>query len=443
MGVANQVAHLTPGVEAPTTVSAGQSVDAGIGQVPGAWYGEVEADDEAEAVVEDAAMGYREETVPGPAGGPLGEASGESLANLAAALAPASDDVIGVSGLDASVLLGMAFGHLLRGQPLAHAEVAFPQAWFGDQGQIAVGDDRLRCGPGSPEVAGDTTVEGVIGQGPSGGGGLGPADRGQRAVAVALPAACPVPLGLAMTHDGQVDGRHQRRPLGDADPRQWVCIDMGPNGPMLSPMNLPPGQKRVLACFADAEDEGRQASRSEIAELCGYAFPSAVTKHVDALVRKGLLATDRERKRNVEVTSEGWSALARIPVDRGVPVIGAIAAGAPILATEHHTDYLEDIVQRPGRIALRVRGDSMVEAGINDGDYAIVDARMPGQIQNGQIGAVVVGNEATLKVVRLERRRLVLEPRNQAYEPIVIDRKATADECRLVGPLEFIYRRFA
>ena len=83
-------------------------------------------------------------------------------------------------------------------------------------------------------------------------------------------------------------------------------------------MNLPPGQHRILTFFADAEDQGRQASRAEVAEELGYAFPSAVTKHVEALVRKGLMIADRDKKRNVVLTDAGWASLNRTPLRLGV-----------------------------------------------------------------------------------------------------------------------------
>lgn len=116
---------------------------------------------------------------------------------------------------------------------------------------------------------------------------------------------------------------------------------------------LPPGQTRILAFFAEAEDQGRQPSRAEVAEALGYAFPSAVSKHVEALVRKGLLEAVPEKKRNVRLTDAGWRALNRSPSRRGVPVIGAIAAGTPIQALENVAEHISDIQPAPGRAGCR------------------------------------------------------------------------------------------
>jgi repressor LexA len=202
-------------------------------------------------------------------------------------------------------------------------------------------------------------------------------------------------------------------------------------------ISLPPGQSKILMFFADAEDDGRQPSRAEVAAAMGYAFPSAVSKHVDALVRKGLLDADREKKRNVRLTENGWAAINRTPARLGVPVVGAIAAGTPILAAETHAGYLKDVQPAPGRLALKVRGDSMVDVGILDGDFAVIQGG--GEVANNQIGAVVVAGEATLKRVRYLPDRMELHPENRRYQPIVIPR-SQSDSVQIVGPLCFIYR---
>ncbi len=211
---------------------------------------------------------------------------------------------------------------------------------------------------------------------------------------------------------------------------------------LLMNTDLPPGQLRILTFFADAEDQGRQPSRAEVAESLGYAFPSAVSKHVDALVRKGLLQADRDKKRNVRLTDHGWSSIGRSPGHRGVPVLGAIAAGTPILASENLNGFLEELQPVPGRFALRVRGDSMIDAGILDGDFAII--QKGGQVADGRIGAVRVGEEATLKRVRYYPDRLELIAENPAYPPRIIPTaQADAEGIEVIGPLVCVYRTVA
>ena len=216
-----------------------------------------------------------------------------------------------------------------------------------------------------------------------------------------------------------------------------VFLDTGFFSPIVRFMSLPPRQTCILEFFANAEDAGMQPSRAEVAEALGYAFPSAVSKHVEALVRKGLMEADPKLKRNVRLTEAGWSALGRSPAHFGVPVIGAIAAGVPILATEQHDSYLDDVVPSPGRFALKVRGDSMIDAGILDGDYAVIDSKK--QVRSGDIGAVVVDGEATLKRVRLHSDHIILEPANSKYKPLTVNKKS--GEYNVVGPLAFLYRQ--
>lgn len=215
---------------------------------------------------------------------------------------------------------------------------------------------------------------------------------------------------------------------------------MGPHRHYSLPMRtaeLPPGQARILNFFADAEDDGRQVSRAEVAVALKYAFPSAVSKHVEALERKGLLIADRDKKRNVRLTETGWQMIDRVPSRLGVPVVGAIAAGVPILATENRIGFLSDVKPAPGRIALQVRGDSMIDAGILDGDYAVIQTKT--EIANGHIGAVVVDGEATLKRVVRHADRIELIAENPKYAPIVIERDRLP-LVEFVGPLCFVYR---
>ena len=202
---------------------------------------------------------------------------------------------------------------------------------------------------------------------------------------------------------------------------------------------LPPGQTRILTFFADAEDDGRQPSRAEVAEAMGYAFPSAVSKHVEALVRKGLLEADREKKRNVKLTQAGWTAINRTPAKQGVPVLGAIAAGTPVLASENCATWLSEIAPAPGRFALKVRGDSMVNVGILDGDFAII--AKGGEVRDGQIGAIRIGEEATLKRVHYHQNHVELISENTAYAPRIVPRDQMAAEgFEVVGPLVFVFR---
>ena len=106
-----------------------------------------------------------------------------------------------------------------------------------------------------------------------------------------------------------------------------------------------------------------------------------------------------------------------MPTMKRIPLIGSIACGAPILAEEH----IEDYVDLPGHIradfSLTCKGDSMINARIFDGD--IVYIRQQETVENGEIAAVLIGTEATLKRVRLFDDHIVLEPENPMYKPLV------------------------
>ena len=106
-----------------------------------------------------------------------------------------------------------------------------------------------------------------------------------------------------------------------------------------------------------------------------------------------------------------------IPEMRKVPLLGAIACGEPILATENIEDYVAIPKKLPGDFALTCKGDSMINARIFDGD--IVYIRQQDTVENGEIAAVLIDNEATLKRIRLFPDHIALEPENPMYKPLV------------------------
>lgn len=106
-----------------------------------------------------------------------------------------------------------------------------------------------------------------------------------------------------------------------------------------------------------------------------------------------------------------------MPEKRQVPMLGTIACGEPILATENIEDYVAIPKELPGDFALTCKGDSMINARIFDGD--IVYIRQQDTVENGEIAAVLIDNEATLKRVRLFDDHIVLEPENPMYKPLV------------------------
>ncbi len=134
-------------------------------------------------------------------------------------------------------------------------------------------------------------------------------------------------------------------------------------------------------------------------------------QHVVALERKGTLKR-RPGHRGIEFRS------------RGLPILGRIAAGTPTLAEENIEDRVElkNLVgEDDGKLfLLRVNGDSMIERGINPGDLVLI--RHQPAVESGEIAAVLIEDEATLKVFRIKERKTYLEPANKKYKPIYFDR---------------------
>lgn len=106
-----------------------------------------------------------------------------------------------------------------------------------------------------------------------------------------------------------------------------------------------------------------------------------------------------------------------LPEMRKIPLVGTIACGVPILAEEHIEEYVDVPAHIKADFALRCKGDSMINARIFDGD--IVYIRQQEEAQNGEIAAVLIDNEATLKRLKIYEDRIVLEPENPMYKPLV------------------------
>lgn len=196
-------------------------------------------------------------------------------------------------------------------------------------------------------------------------------------------------------------------------------------------------QERNLRFWAEACEQHRSAGIEDAMHELGYASPATVHRYLQLLIDQGLMVK-AGGSRSYQPTRAGWALLGRSPPEEGVPILGDIAAGLPILAIENHAGHLSDIRPSEGRIALRVRGDSMIGEHIFDGDYALIDTKRP--VQNQDIAAILLEEEATLKRVHFHNQGLRLEAANPAYAPIEVNGQSLGDSCRLVGPLHMIVR---
>ncbi len=167
-----------------------------------------------------------------------------------------------------------------------------------------------------------------------------------------------------------------------------------------------------------------------------------VTVHLDALVRKGHIQRSRNA-RGIRLLREGGprELAAVTPVPTLIPVVGRIAAGAPLLAEQHIEERLAvdpRFVPGPGCFAIRVHGDSMINAGISDGDYIMV--RPQAEADNGQIVAVLIEGEATVKRFYREKGgRIRLQPENPAVDPIFVNPRDQS--VRILGKVVGLFRK--
>jgi repressor LexA len=186
---------------------------------------------------------------------------------------------------------------------------------------------------------------------------------------------------------------------------------------------LGPRQKKILDyILGTVEERGYPPSVREIADAVGLASPSTVHAHLEALQRKGYIRKDATKPRAIEVSyaRDIGPAAARSGV-RNIPLVGRIAAGSPTQAFEE----IEDVMPLPQSIVgdgtlfmLKVKGDSMHDGGIHDGDYVVI--RKQDDATPGDIVAALVEDEATVKTFVRQGGRTILRPENPAYEPIEV-----------------------
>ncbi|AIQ13199.1 transcriptional repressor LexA [Paenibacillus durus] len=176
----------------------------------------------------------------------------------------------------------------------------------------------------------------------------------------------------------------------------------------------------------EVRSKGYPPSVREIGEAVGLASSSTVHGHLDRLEKKGLIRRDPTKPRAIELLGQEDSENVQqfVQTVARVPVVGKVTAGVPITATENIEDYFPLPTHYVGEnkvFMLSVMGDSMIEAGIMNGDYVIV--RQQQTADNGDIVvAMTEDDEATVKTFYKERDHIRLQPENPAYEPLRLNR---------------------
>jgi repressor LexA len=217
--------------------------------------------------------------------------------------------------------------------------------------------------------------------------------------------------------------------------------------PPREPAGLTPRQRKVLEVIRDwVERFGYPPSVREIGDAVGLTSTSSVHHQLRTLERKGYLRRDPNRTRAVDVrgpeeaTGDETAVSAESgeprPAPAFVPLIGNIAAGGPILAEQAVESVFplpREIVGEGTLFLLNVRGDSMIEAAITDGDWVVV--RQQPVAENGEIVAAMIDGEATVKTFKRRGKHVWLMPANSAYDPI------PGDDATVLGRVVAVLRR--
>ncbi len=203
-------------------------------------------------------------------------------------------------------------------------------------------------------------------------------------------------------------------------------------------------QQAVLDCIEECiREKGYGPTVREVCQSLGLSSPSTVHVHLKALEDKGLIKRDPLKSRSIALTyplaeHEIASNVIKPSFSKvvNVPLVGNVAAGSPILAEENITDTISlptDIVGDSPSFLLSVRGESMIEAGINDGDYVVVKEQPVAN--NGDIVVAIIDDGATVKRFYKESDHIRLQPENSTMEPII------TRDCSIAGKVVAVFRR--
>ncbi len=201
-------------------------------------------------------------------------------------------------------------------------------------------------------------------------------------------------------------------------------------------MVLTKKQRRVIDYIGSFQElNGYSPSYEEIAEGLGYRSKGTVHKHLKHLVEKGMITKQWNRSRSIEIVSEPSEIKAV-----NLPLLGLVAAGEPIVAIEDPIEEISvpgDMIGFGSHYVLKVRGNSMIDEQIRDGDYVIVEERS--NAESGEtVVALVGGEEATIKKFYPENGKIRLQPANEKMLPIILP----ADSVQVRGVVIGILRKY-
>ena len=205
-------------------------------------------------------------------------------------------------------------------------------------------------------------------------------------------------------------------------------------------------RERAILKFIEKQinEKGYPPSVREIGKAVGLSSTATVHGYLAKLTKKGYIKKEDQKGRTLRVLKGGLADNEKPspkPLYNGrelvdVPVIGKITAGAPILAVENVTDTFPipiDFVGNSESFMLTVRGESMIEAGILDGDYILV--KRQNSARNGQIVVALIEDEATVKTFYKEKDYIRLQPENSTMDPIIVP------DCKILGVGGGVFRK--
>lgn len=167
----------------------------------------------------------------------------------------------------------------------------------------------------------------------------------------------------------------------------------------------------------EVKAKGIAPTRADIAEHFGFKSKNAATDHIKALQRKGYIKVYNDMSRGIQVNKRKKLAAN----EDMLPIVGSVAAGSPIEAIENIEDHVEippSLFRQKPTYLLRVRGDSMKDAGILDGD--LIAVRKTNTAENGEIVVARIDEEVTVKRLKIKKSSAALLPENKAYKPILV-----------------------
>jgi len=196
-------------------------------------------------------------------------------------------------------------------------------------------------------------------------------------------------------------------------------------------------QRQILDFIKEEiRERGYPPSVREIGVAVGLSSSSTVHGHLARLEEKGYIRRDPTKPRAIEILDENFYNLRHRTVN--VPLVGRVTAGLPILAVENIEEYFplpQDLVRDDEVFMLTVQGESMIEAGILNGDYVIV--RQQTNAANGEIVVALIDDEATVKRFFKEKDHIRLQPENQHMEPIIVK------DVKILGKVIGLYRKIS